>query len=112
MSTVRTSRWSLAADLCSAKALVWLATRAPDSELTAAAHWFFYDRYSQLAEWHRLRGRLQRARQLFAKAEAHRDAAGNDGPPYAAAMARPRPTRWASVDAISRTRLGGPPDAA
>lgn len=91
---------------------MWLATRAPDSELTSEAHWFFYDRYSQLAEWHRLHGHRERARRLFAKAEAHFDAAGGDGPPYAAAMALPRPTRWASVDAVSRTRLGGPPDAA
>lgn len=106
------SRWLLTADLCSARALAWVATRGPDAELTADAHLFFYDRYRRLAEWHRAHGHVARARMLFEKAHDHLNAAGGDPPPFAAAMAMPRPTRWVSTDAMSRVHLGGPPDAA
>jgi hypothetical protein len=44
--------------------------------------------------------------------EAHYHAGGGDGPPYAAAMAMPRPTRFVRTEAVSRSRFSGPDDAA
>ena len=37
---------------------------------------------------------------------------GVDGPPYAAAMAMPRPSRFIRTHAVSRNRFPGPDDAA
>ena len=106
------SFWLLSADLVSAKALVWFASVGRDSELTSEAHAYFADRYRRLAESHRRRGRLDKAARLEAKAEDHLHAAGgSDGPPYAAAMAMPRPARFIQTNAVG-TRHSGPPDAA
>jgi hypothetical protein len=102
----------LAADLVSAKVLVWFARVGRDSELTPEAHSFFADRYQRLAESHRRRGHFEKAERLRAKADHHLEAAGgNDGPPYAAAMAMPRPARFIRTSAIGR-RHEDPPDAA
>jgi hypothetical protein len=106
------SYWSLSLDLLSARALVWIASVGRDAELTPEAHVYFFDRYRRLAEYHRTRGRLERAKRLEAKAREHYQPLGDDGPPYAAAMAMPRPRRWLHVDAISTTRLPPPDDAA
>ena len=106
------SLWLLSADLVSAKALVWFASVGRDSELTPEAHAYFADRYRRLAESHRRRGRLEKAARLEAKADDHlRAAGGSDGPPYAAAMAMPRPARFIRTNAVA-TRHSGPPDAA
>jgi len=106
------SFWLLSADLVSAKALVWFASVGRDSELTPEAHAYFADRYRRLAESHRRRGRLEKAARLEAKADDHLQAAGgSDGPPYAAAMAMPRPTRFIRTNAVG-TPHSGPPDAA
>ena len=94
----------------SARVLVWLASVARDAELTPEAHQYFFTRYTQLAAIHRARGRFGKARELQAKADAH--GASDDGPPYAAAMAMPRPRRFIQVNAVSRSRLGDPPGAA
>lgn len=102
----------LAADLVSAKVLVWLARVGRDGELTPEAHSFFADRYQRLAESHRRRGHLAKAERLRAKADHHLQAAGgSDGPPYAAAMAMPRPARFIRTNAVG-TSFSGPPDAA
>ena len=101
------SRLSLTVDLLSAKLLVWVASVGRDAELTDDAHRFFCDRYRRLAAHHRARGRWARARRLDEKADRH-DLGG--GPPYAAAMAMPRPRRFVSVDAVGRHRF--PDDAA
>ena len=102
----------LSADLVSAKVLVWFASVGRDGELTPDAHMYFADRYQRLAESHRGRGRLAKAARLQARAEEHHQAAGDtDGPPYAAAMAMPRPARFIRSDAVS-TRQGGRPDDA
>jgi hypothetical protein len=98
-------------DLITAKILAWVATRR-DYELTPEAHLFFFDRYQLIAEHHRRRGRMTRARALQRKADEHYRLGGGDGPPYAAAMGMPRPRRWAVTDAVSRYDLKGPPDAA
>jgi transposase InsO family protein len=108
------SRLALTVDLLSAKVLVWVASVGRDADLTDEAHRFFFDRYHRLAEHHRARGRLARARRLQEKAEEHNTGglgAPTDGP-YAAAMAMPRPRRFVSVDAVSRMKFDGPDDAA
>jgi hypothetical protein len=112
-SLKRGSIWALWLDLLSAKALVWLASVGRDADLTPAAHVYFFDRYHRLAHYHRTDGRHGRARRLQAKADEHyRASGGSDGPPYAAALAMPRPTRWVHTDAVSRSRMDGPDDAA
>jgi hypothetical protein len=105
------SRWSLTADLVSARVLVWVASVGRQAELTEDAHRFFYDRYYRLARHHRAHGRAARAQRLEAKAAEH-DTGNLDGPPYAAAMAMPRPRRFVSVDAVSRSTFDPPDDAA
>ena len=107
------SLWSLSVDVLSAKILVWVASVGREAELTPEAHLYFFDRYRRLAEYHRQRGRLNRARVLQAKADEHwRPGGGNDGPPQAAAMAMPRPVQFIRTDAISRNRFDEPDDAA
>jgi hypothetical protein len=106
------SRWSLMFDLVSARALVWIAKWGRDSELTADAHVYFFDRYRRLAAVHRSRGQLDKAKSVEAKAEKHYRPGYDDGPPYAAAMAMPRPRRWIQTDMISKSHLDGPDDAA
>jgi hypothetical protein len=106
------SSWSLLIDLLSAKALVWIARAGRDAELTPEAHLYFFDRYRRLAEYHRSRGHVAKARRLLAKATEHYDAAGGDGPPYAAAMAMPPPRRFIQTDAVSRNQSGGSDDGA
>ena len=102
----------LAADLVSAKVLVWFARVGRDGELTPEAHSFFADRYQRLAESHRRRGHLEKAERLRVKANHHLEAAGGtDGPPYAAALAMPRPARFIRTNAVG-SRPDGPPDAA
>jgi hypothetical protein len=102
----------LLADLLTAKALVWVATVGRDHELTVDAHLFFFDRYRRLADYHRSHGRVRKADHLQRTAERHRQAAGADGPPYAAAMAMPRPRRFVQTHAVSHNRLDGPDEAA
>ena len=116
MNTNKTSAGSILAllvDLFSARALVWIASVGRDGELTPEAHIYFFDRYQRLADYHRARGRSARAKRLQAKADEHyRAGGGGEGPPYAAAMAMPRPGRFIQTDAVSRKRLPGPKDAA
>jgi hypothetical protein len=107
------SWWALVADVLVARVLVWAASWGRDAELTPEAHLYFFDRYHRLAEWHRARGRFAKARFLQARADEHyRAGGGADGPPYAAAMAMPRPRRFVTIDAVSTNQPGGPNDAA
>lgn len=106
------SRWSIALDLLSAKILVWIARRGRSSELTPEAHLYFFDRYQRLAALYHARGRTAKAKAFQAKANEHYRPGQDDGPPYAAAMAMPRPRRMLQTDAVSRTNLHGPDDAA
>jgi hypothetical protein len=105
------SRWSLSFDLASASVLVWIASFGRDVDLTRDAHLYFFDRYSRLAEYHRAHGHVEKARRFEAKAEDHFEAGGG-GPPYAAAMAMPRPRRFVTTNAVSARRLDDPDDAA
>jgi hypothetical protein len=112
-SRTATESWlSLVADLASAKALAWIARVGKDAALSPEADVYFADRYRRLARYHRAHGRTGKASRLEARAAAHWRAAGGDDPPYAAAMAIPRPRRWVVTDAVSRTRLDGPGDDA
>ena len=107
-------RWlTLTADVITGRVLAWTATWGRDAELSDEAHIYFFDRYRRLADYHRARGHHARAAHLRAKAEEHwRPGAGPDGPPYAAAMAMPRPARWLRTDAVGHHHVDGPDDAA
>jgi hypothetical protein len=106
------SAWSLSLDLWSAKLLIWIASVGREAELTPEAHRFLFDRYQRLARCHEARGRMAKARRLQAKADEHYRPDRDDGPPYAAPMVMPRPRQFIRIDAVSRTRLDGPDDAA
>jgi hypothetical protein len=102
----------LSADVLSARVLVWVVSAGREAELTPEAHLFFCDRYQRLARYHREHGRVGKAQRLQAKADEHYHASGGDGPPYAAAMAMPRPARFIRTDAVSRHRPSDYDDAA
>lgn len=92
----------LVVDLLSMKLFVWMLGR--NGELLDS-HLFFFDRYSDLADYHRTHGRTAKADRLAAIAEAHYQAApGDDEPPEAAAMAMPVPQPPVNTNAVSTTR--------
>ena len=93
-------------DIWSMKLFVWMLGR--NGELLDS-HLFFFDRYSDLADYHRLKGRLAKAERLAAIAEAHYQAAPDDEPPEAAAMAMPVPRPPLNTNAVSTTRMTKPP---
>jgi hypothetical protein len=106
------SPWPLRLDLISAKALVWVASVGRDAELTRDAHVFFFDRYQRLAQFHKRHGHDAAFERLQAKANEHCQAGGGNEPPYAAAMAMPRPRRWITVDAVAKRYFHDSDDAA
>jgi hypothetical protein len=102
----------LLVDIWSMKLFVWLLGR--NGELLDS-HLFFFDRYSNLADYHRSKGRTAKAVRLAAIAEAHYQAAPDDEPPEAAAMAMlvPRPpvhTNAVSTRRINKLLVGRPSD--
>lgn len=105
---------ALVLDLVSIKLFVWtLAKLFPWSTDSNGglldSHLFFYDRYTDLAEYHRLKGSNAKARRLAAIAEAHyRAAPDDDGPPEAAAMGMPLPRPFVRTNAVSTHRLPKP----
>ncbi len=106
------SWWSLWSDVVSVKALVWIASVGRDADLTPQAHIYFFDRYRRLAEYHRARRHAAKVEKFERIAEEHYRAGGGDGPPFAAAMAMPRPRRLVRTDAVGGHRFDGPDDAA
>ena len=96
------SAWRLRADLTTAKVLIWAASVGRDAALTPETHLYLADRYDRLSHIYRLRGRHAKARRLARLAAEHYRTGGWTGPPFAAAMAMPRPSRWVSVDAAGR----------
>jgi hypothetical protein len=111
------SIWShtlIVLDIASMKVFVWvlgqLFTWAADPNGGILdSHLFFYDRYSDLAEYHRLRGRTAKADRLAAIAEAYYHAApDDDDEPEAAAMAMPVPRPLIRTNAVSTTRVPKP----
>jgi hypothetical protein len=96
----------LLVDIASIRLLVWLLGR--DGELLDS-HLFFYDRYSQLSDYHRVKGHLAKANRLAALAEVHFDTAPDDDPPLkTAAMAMPVPRPPINTSAVSTLRLPNP----
>jgi hypothetical protein len=90
-------------DIASMKVFVYLLGR--NGELLDS-HLFFFDRYSDLADYHRLNGRTAKADRLSAIAEAYYQAAPDDDDPReAAAMAMPVPRPPVNTNAVSRTRM-------
>ena len=112
------SIWShafIVLDIMSMKVFVWvlgqLFTWAVDPNRGILdSHLFFYDRYSDLADYHRLRGRLAKAERLDGIAELHYQAAPGDEepPPEAAAAAMPVPTSPIMTNAVSTSRIDQP----
>lgn len=72
------------------------------------SHLFFYDRYSDLVDYHRLKGRTAKAGRFAAIAEAYYQAAPDDDEPEAAAMAMPAPRPPINTNAVSTTRVPKP----
>ena len=95
----------LLVDIWSMKLFVWLLGR--NGELLDS-HLFFFDRYSDLADYHRSKGRTARAERLEAIAEAHYQAAPDDEPPEAAAMAMPVPRPPVNTNAVTTKRMNQP----
>lgn len=90
-------------DIWSMQLFVWLLGR--NGELLDS-HLFFFDRYSDLADYHRGKGRALKAEKLAAIAEAHFQAApDDDDPPAQAAMAMPVPRPPLKTDAVSTVRI-------
>jgi len=111
------SIWShafLVVDIVSMKVFVWglgeLFAWAVDSDGGVLdSHLFFYNRYSDLAEYHRLKGRTAKAERLAGIAEGHyRAAPDDDEPPEAAAMAMPVPRPPVNTNAVSSTAVPKP----
>ena len=100
-------------DIMSMKVFVWvlgLFSGAADSTGGVLdSHLFFYDRYSDLADYHRSKGRPDRADRCAAIAEGYYQAAPDDDePPEAAAMAMPVPRPRLNTNAVSKIRLPKP----
>jgi hypothetical protein len=111
------SIWShafLVVDIVSMKVFVWglgeLFAWAVDSDGGVLdSHLFFYNRYSDLAEYHRFKGRTAKAERLAGIAERHYCAAPDDDePPEAAAMAMPVPRPPVNTNAVSSTAVPKP----
>ena len=74
------------------------------------SHLFFFERYSDLADYHRLKGRTAKADRFAAIAEVYYQAAPDDDePPEAAAMGMPVPRPPVNTNAVSTTRVTQPP---
>lgn len=104
-------------DIVSMKMFVWLLgaffTWAADANGGILdSHLFFYDRYSDLADYHRLNRRTAKADKLAAIAEAYFQAApddpDDDDEPEAAAMAMPVPRPPINTNAVSTIRTPKP----
>jgi hypothetical protein len=93
-------------DIWSMKPFVWMLGR--NGELLDS-HLFFYHRYSDLADYHRLNGRTAKADKFAAIAEAHYQAAPDDDDDAPeAAMAMPVPRPQLKTNAVSTTRMTKP----
>lgn len=106
------SRARIVIDIASMKVFVWvlgLIWAVDPNGGILDSHLFFYDRYSSLVEYHRLRGRTAKADRLAAIAEAYYQAApDDDDEPEAAAMAMPVPRPLIRTNAVSTTRVQKP----
>jgi hypothetical protein len=93
-------------DVVSMKIFVWMFGH--HGELLDS-HLFFFDRYSDLADYHRHQGRIAKADRLAAIAEVYFQAAPDDDePPEAAAMAMRVPRPMTRTNAVSATPVKKP----
>jgi hypothetical protein len=104
VTDVALARVRLLLDIYSMKIFVWMLGRNGellDSDL------FFFDRYSDLADSYRQKGRTAKADRLAALAEMYFQAApgDDDDPPEAAAIAMAVPAMRINTNAVSTTRL-------
>ena len=103
MTDVALARVRLLLDIYSMKIFVWTLGR--NGELLDS-HLFFFDRYSDLADYYKQKGRTAKADRLAALAEMYFQAApGDDDPPEAAAMAMSVPAMRINTNAVSTTRM-------
>src|SRR5262245_39653203 len=102
-------------DIVSIKLFVWIfasltgfdqpRTLGREGELLDS-NLFFFDRYSELADYHRVKGRTAKADKLAAIAEKYYQAAPDDPEPLdAAAMAMPVPRPPVNTSAVSTTLI-------
>lgn len=106
------SAWRLRADLLSAKGLLWIAGAGRSGDPSPQVHLYLYDRYWRLAVVMERKGRASRAAAYRARAVEHYRLSGHDGPPFAAALALPRPGVFAFTRAIGAQRPGADEDDA
>ena len=106
------SAWRLRADLLSTRALLWMAGAGRWGDVRPEVHLYLYDRYWRLSVHHERQGRPSRAAVLRAKAEKHYRESGHAGPPFAAALAMPRPNVFRTVEAVGQSPKGSDDDAA
>jgi hypothetical protein len=104
--------WGLRTDLLTMHSLLWVARLRPRVEPRPEVHLYLYDRYWRLAEYHERRGHGNKAARLRTKAMMHFRQSGNDGPPFAAALAMPVPRPPLSTRAVARQPGRDPDDAA
>ena len=104
--------WGLRGDVIVTNALLWVVTVRRAGEPKPEVHLYLYDRYWRLAEYYERRGKRKKAAYLYAKAEAHYRSSGQSGPPFAAAMAMPRPRSPFFTWAVGGREPRSPNDAA
>jgi hypothetical protein len=101
-------------DITVALALLMIAKAGRPARPNPEVCFYLGDRYVRLSEYHRVKGRLKKAKRFRAKAEFYFQGSGPwRDPPYAAAMSMPAPKRPTFTTAIGwRARPGAPDDAA
>ena len=105
----------LLVDILSMKVFVWalgklFAWAVDPNGGILDSHLFFFDRYSDLADYHRLKGRTAKGDRFAAIAEVYYQAAPDDDePPEAAAMGMPVPRPPINTNAVSTKRVTKPP---
>ena len=104
----------LRVDITVALALLMIAKAGRPARPNPQVCFYLGGRYVRPSEYHRVKGRLKKAKRLRAKAECYFQGSGPwRDPPYTAAMAMPAPKRPTFTAAIGwRARRGPPDDAA
>jgi hypothetical protein len=104
--------WGLRGDLVVTNALLWVVSVRHAGEPRPEVHLYLYDRYRRLADYYQRRGKRKKAAGLYEKAEEHYTRSGRPGPPFAAALAMPRPRSPFFTWAVGNREPRGPNDAA
>jgi hypothetical protein len=113
MNVKEDSALHLRFDLVVALALLAAAKAGRRARPNPDVCFYLGDRYLRLAELHKERGSIRKARRLKLKAEKYLKGAGPwRDPPYAAAMAMPVPRRPTFTEAIGWRARKIPPDNA